>query len=100
MCPCQPIGFDILRGRVSHGIIPSVVLQKDCRDFPLPIINPKVIEMYAHFYLLMSTVDVGISIRGRAHFYACSSFCHHKVGFEDGLVVVVLIINRNTIVAA
>ena len=98
--PLQSVVHDILRLRIDLGIVPPSVLHHYCLDLLLWHHHRLTAVVHRGGYLLVSVVDIYVSVGTHGHLHAHQGFIYHEAGSEHRLIVVVLIHHRELIVPA
>ena len=101
MTPSQAVAQLELWLRVDNGIVPPAVLHDDGGELSVGVedIQPSVAQLHLHLLVGVANVDIGVigDVHGNTH----ARLHHHETGDEHGrLIVVVLVVDRNAVVAA
>ena len=100
MRPLKALGTHIVRLHVPDRIVPSAILQHDGLQLAHRVGDAQVAVLQGALHLLMTFVDIDVGIRGIAEGYVHLQLHHHKASRKHRLAVVILVKDRQLIVAA
>ena len=99
MRPLQAISTNIVWLRITHRIIPSSILQHHHTELALRIRNSQITIIYMNTHLLMTLIDINVSIRTIANCHIHLRINYHKTSCKHRFILTILIINHQLIVA-
>ena len=98
MRPLQTISTNIVWLRITHRIIPSPILHHHHTKLALGICNSQIAIIYVNTHLLMTLIDINISIRTITNCHIHLRINYHKTSSKHRFILMILVINHQLIV--